>query len=159
MVQGFPYQTIQVVSFKLDGVDYGIDLFKVKEIVDMQQVNSIPRSPDFIEGVINLRGDVFPLIDLRKRLGVTAGDYSNCKIIIMILGKKKKGVGFIVDSISSVVRLDSDHISKVPPVKLENINQEFMLGVAEVSEGEMLVLVDLEHVFTAKESVFLSGVK
>jgi len=138
----------QVVVFKLGNEFYGIDIFKVKEIIRYTEITSVPSVPDFVEGIINLRGKVIPVLDLRKTFQL---DYSrttqDSRIIIVELSGHV--VGLIVDEVEEVIRLNSD-IIEMPP-SLTNVMAKYVKGVGKLEE-RLLILLELDEL-VAKDKV------
>jgi purine-binding chemotaxis protein CheW len=137
-------ELLQLVSFKIGDEEYGVDILNVREINKMVQITRIPNSPDFVEGVINLRGRVIPIVDLRIRLGFVKKEYTkNTRIIVVELNNKT--VGFIVDEVSEVLRIPVT-ITEVPPELVTGINSEFIKSVGKL-EDRLLILIDLNKIF------------
>ena len=133
---------MQIVSFRLGDEEFGIDILRVQEIIRLQDLTHVPNSPDFVEGVINLRGSVIPIIALRKRFGLPeeAHDRQTRIIVIEIEGMV---LGFIVDSVSEVLRIPVSTV--VPPPRLERIEREFVSGVCKLDD-RLLILLDVDQV-------------
>lgn len=148
-------ELIQLVSFNLDAEEYGIDVLKVREIIRMPNVTRVPNTPCYVEGVINLRGKVIPVMSLRKRfnLGETENDKQTR---IMVMEVEGELMGFIVDSVSEVIRISESEIQPPPPVVKSGIDQECMSGVINQPE-RLLVLLDLEKVSSQDERRMLSS--
>jgi purine-binding chemotaxis protein CheW len=141
-------EIIQMVSFKLGEEDFGIDIFKVREINKMMEITKVPNAPSYVEGVVNLRGKVTPIIDLRKRLGLPEReDQSESNIVEVDI--EDKAVGLIVDSVEEVLRIPSN-ITEEPPELATGINSEFITSVAKL-EDRLLILLDLERLLSDKE--------
>ncbi len=145
-------ELLQLVSFNIDNEEYGIDILKVEEIIRVILITKIPNTPDFIEGVINLRGKVIPIIDLRSRLNKIKKVYDNNTRVIVV---EVSGitVGIIVDSVSEVLRIPKS-ITEPPPSIVAGKNSEYISGIGKL-EGRLLILLDLEKVldFRAKEEL------
>ncbi|MDK2798820.1 MAG: purine-binding chemotaxis protein CheW [Clostridiales bacterium] len=140
--------TTQLVIFKLENEEFGVDIMQVKEIIKPLQIVKVPNTPDFIEGIINLRGKVHPIISLRKRfkLAVTAFD-DNTKIIIVNVNDTD--VGFIVDEVNEIVRIDNQEIEQVPEL-VTGINRKYINGVGKIND-RMIILLDLDQVLSLSE--------
>ncbi len=142
----------QLVSFRLGNELYGINIMDVKEIVKTQEVRSIPNAPFYIEGIINLRGEIIPIINLHKRFQIQKVEASADEvdeggfIIIQLAGKK---VGIIIDHIVRVVTVEKADV-KEPPQMLSGIGTEYIQGVYR-TEQEYLVILDTNKLFDAKE--------
>ncbi len=140
---------IQLVVFQLGNEEYGVDVSQVKEIIRMQKITKVPRSPEFVEGVINLRGQLITVIDLRKRFNITARDISdNTRIVVAEV--KNNPVGMIVDSVSAVLRIPEKDIDPTPSAIATEIDADFLKGVGKVGE-RLIILLDLARVLTEGE--------
>lgn len=139
---------IQLVVFQLAGETYGVDINNVQEIIRMQNITGIPRTLSFIEGVINLRGRVIPVIDLHKRFGLPRIDTTqNTRIMVVELGHTT--VGMIVDSVSEVLRLPVDKIEPPPPM-ISGIDVAYLKGVGKWND-RLIILLDLNRVLKENE--------
>jgi len=138
----------QLVTFKIENDEFGVDILKVQEINRMMNITRIPNAPDFVEGVINLRGKIIPIVDLRKKLGFPAKEYDKSTRIIVV---ELEGIvlGFIVDSVSEVLRIPNSTIEP-PPSIIKGIESEFIEGVGKL-EDRLLILLELKKVFTISE--------
>ena len=130
---------LQMVTFILDREEYGVDVMSVREIINMMEVTKMANSPPHVEGIINLRGEIVPIISLRKRLGLPAMDdgYFNC-IAVMDFGADLSG--FIIDEVSDVIRVNRSDI--LPP--LDVAGQPWVEGLLSMEE-RLVVVVNLEH--------------
>ena len=137
-----------LVTFRLGSGEYAIDIMQAKEIIKMEKITLIPNAPDFVEGVINLRGNIIPIIDLKKRFNLeeTEGDKNTGIIIVKI---EDVDMGIIIDSISKVVSISNSDIQPPPPM-LSGIGQKYIKGVGKL-EDKLLVVLDLEKLFTTEE--------
>mgnify|MGYP000047007468 CR=1 FL=1 len=133
----------QVVLFTLNGVLYGADVHQVREVREVQDITPVPYAPMYVEGVTNLRGEVIPVINLRKRFGIGGeeGKGKN-KIMIVVQGKDKRVVGVIVDSVMEVTSISQENIEQTPEI-ISTTESECVLGVAKRGEN-LVVLLDLE---------------
>ncbi|WP_258360083.1 chemotaxis protein CheW [Moorella sulfitireducens] len=139
---------IQLVVFQLGDETYGVDIYHVQEIIRMQSITQIPRTPAFIEGVINLRGRIIPVIDLHKRFGLPRVEHTNnTRIMVVELGKVT--VGMIVDSVSEVLRLPASSIEPPPPM-ISGIDVAYLKGVGKWND-QLIILLDLERVLRESE--------
>lgn len=152
-------EEIQVVTFKIEHEEYGILIEKVQEINRFTNVTSIPKTPKFVEGIINLRGEVIPLVDLRKRFELSDKERDEfTRVIIVNLSKMK--LGFIVDSVDEVLRVSESSIDQVPPMLSGNIESEFINGVINVGKNNrMILLLNIDELFSKKEINSLEGIK
>jgi len=138
----------QVVSFHLGEEEYGVDIMKVQEIILMGQITRLPGVPEFIRGLINLRGHVIPVVDLRWRLGLGATESTEDTRIIVV-SMAGKTVGLIVDSVSEVLRIDDEQVEPAPK-SVAGIGQEYLLGLAKLDE-RIVILLDIEKVLSDED--------
>jgi purine-binding chemotaxis protein CheW len=142
-------ELIQLVSFNLAQEEYGVDVLKVREIIRMPTITRVPNTPQYVEGVINLRGKVIPIINMRKRFSLADAEYDKqTRIMVMDVGGEL--MGFIVDAVSEVIRISSSEIQPSPAVVSSGIDQECIAGVINQTE-RLLVLLELEKMFTQDE--------
>lgn len=138
----------QIVAFTLGAEIYGVDIASVREIIPIQKIVNVPRAPDFVEGIINLRGRVIPVLDLRKHFGFERkkGD-PNQRIVLVEAGSDS--IGVIVDSVSSVLRIADDSVE--PPASvIVGAEIEYIYGIAKV-DGDLIVLLDLTRIISDAE--------
>jgi purine-binding chemotaxis protein CheW len=141
-------ETLQVVSFKLGAEEYGVDIDQVQEINRMVSVTHVPRAPQFMEGVINLRGQLIPIIDLRTRFGMPRAEHTkNTRIVVTEIAGKR--VGMVVDSVSEVLRVPTGQIEDAPEM-LSGVDTEYIRGVGKV-EDRLIILLDLARVISVAE--------
>jgi purine-binding chemotaxis protein CheW len=146
-------EELKVIVFTLAHEQYGVEVDKVRTIERMLPLTRVPKTPPFVKGVINLRGVVVPVIDLRGRFGLPETDYTdNTRIIIVAV--KEMEVGLIVDSANDVLDVDSDHIED-PPEVVGGIKAKYLRGVAKLNDDRLLVLLNLEEVLNKSEIVQL----
>ncbi|MEF3304837.1 chemotaxis protein CheW [Paenibacillus sp. GYB003] len=146
-------EELKVIVFSLAHEQYGVEVDKVRTIERMQPLTRVPKTPAFVKGVINLRGVVVPVIDLRGRFGLPEADYTdNSRIIIVGVGDLE--VGMIVDTANDVVDVDGDAIEQ-PPEIVGGIRAKYLRGLAKLGEGKLLVLLNLEEVLNKSEIVQL----
>ena len=150
-------QEVQAVGFYLGEDEYAIYINKVREIVPMTDIRKIPKSPQFVEGVINIRGKIIPVLDLRKRFDLSINDTNrqSCKILIVELEKNQ--VGLIVDNVSEVMKFYSDDIEKAPPMFSANISSQYIQGVAKI-ENKLIILLDIERLLSFEEKSVLERI-
>ncbi len=142
-------ERIQLVTFNLGNEEHGIDVLKVREIIRMSNITRVPNTPSYVEGVINLRGKVIPIISLRNKFNLSdAENDSHTRIIVMDMANEL--MGFIVDSVAEVVRIALSEIQPPPPIVTGGIDQECISGVIDHGE-RLLVLLDLEKMFSPEE--------
>ncbi len=148
-------ELFQLVTFSLGPEEFGVDILDVKEIIRMMDTAKIPRSPDFVEGVINLRNVVIPIIDLRKRFGLVEPTLtSHTRIIVIEI--KELLVGFIVDSVSEVLRIPANMVEDAPAV-VTGVDSDYVRGVGKLND-KLLILLDLESLLSSGEIEYLSQV-
>lgn len=146
-------ELLQLVSFKIGSEEFGIEILKVQEINRMHEITQIPNSPDYVVGVINLRGRIIPVVDLRVRLNLVAIEQDkNTRIIVVDL--EGKTIGFIVDEVSEVLRIPSN-IIEPPPAMIAGINSEYITAVGKL-EDRLLILLDLDKIFSFEEKEALA---
>lgn len=137
--------SVQLVTFRLGKAEYGIDIMQAKEIIKMEKITLVPNAPDFIEGVINLRGNVVPIIDLKRRFRLVEGEGErNTGIIIIRIDDIEMGI--IIDAISKVLSIPEEDVQPPPPV-FAGIGQRYIKGVAKIDEM-LLIILDLEKLLT-----------
>jgi purine-binding chemotaxis protein CheW len=141
-------EILQLVSFKIGNEEFGVNILKVQEIIRMIEITQMPNSPEFVDGVINLRGRVIPVISLRKKLGLQRieHDRNSRTIVVEICGRT---VGFIVDSVSEVLRIPVN-ITEAPPAIAAGINSDYITSIARL-EDRLLILLDLEKALLGEE--------
>jgi purine-binding chemotaxis protein CheW len=145
----------QLVTFNLDNEEYGVAVLRVREIIRMPTITRVPNTPTYVEGVINLRGKVIPIVSLRNRFSLMDAEYSN-RTRIMVMDVEGELMGFVVDAVSEVIRISASEIQPSPPVVSGNIEQECIAGV--INHGErLLVVLELERMFSHEEKQLLGG--
>ena len=141
-------QAEEYLTFTLGREEYAIDILRVQEIRGYDQVTAIANSPAFIKGVINLRGAIVPIVDLRIKFNLASVTYDEFTVVI-ILNIGRRIVGAVVDSVSDVMALAAEDI-KPPPEFGSTFDTEYLLGLASAGEN-MLILVDIERLMTSQE--------
>jgi purine-binding chemotaxis protein CheW len=144
---GVSANSLLIVSFLLDGEKFGVDAKRVREIIKMKKITPIPQVKEYIEGIINLRGNVLPVINMRKFFQLLPFDSSEKRILFIESGGKVTGV--IVDAVSEVIRLSTDNIQPPPPA-INKINSEFISGVGNLSNG-IVILLDIDKVVRVRQ--------
>ena len=134
-------ELLQLVTFKLDVEEFGIDILRVQEIIRIMSITKVPNSPEFVEGVINLRGRVIPVINLRKRLMLPTIEKDN-KTRVIVVELSDKTVGFIVDEVNEVLRIPKS-ITEPPPEMTAGIDSDYITSVGKL-EDRLLILLDIE---------------
>lgn len=143
----------QFVGLRLGKEKYGINIMDVEEIIRIIDITVVPKAPSFVEGIINLRGKVIPIVDLRKKLNIyAAGGSKDTRIIVTNM--KEKRIGFIVDSVEEVLRLDDKCIDNAPGMNA-GADRKYIEGVAKTKNG-MVIILDAKKIFSSGESSALS---
>jgi purine-binding chemotaxis protein CheW len=136
-------ELLQLVSFKIKDEEYGVDILKVQEINRMLDVTRIPNAPSYVDGVINLRGKVIPVVDLRSRLGIERKvPDRNTRIVVVELNGKI--VGFVVDAVNEVLRIHKS-VTEPPPQMTSGIDADYITAIGKLND-RLLTLIDLEKV-------------
>lgn len=141
-------EILQLVSFNIGEEEFGVDILKVKEINRMSQITKVPNAPIFVEGIINLRGKVIPIIDLRKKLGLAKKD-SDMHTRIMIIELDNQTIGFIVDSVNEVLRINKA-VTEEPPRMVSGIDSQYITSIGKLDD-RMLILLDLGKILVEDE--------
>jgi purine-binding chemotaxis protein CheW len=145
------------LTFTLAGEEYGIGILKVKEIIGMMPVTMVPQTPPFVKGVVNLRGKVIPVMDLRLKFGMTAIDYTErtCIIVVEIQrGDAKVMTGIVVDSVSEVLNIKAAEIEETPNFGGQ-VSIDYILGMAKMGSG-IKILLDINRVLSSDEISLLA---
>ncbi len=149
----------EFLTFRLGAEEYGIDLLKVQEIRSYEQPTGIANAPGFIKGVVNLRGVIVPIIDLRLKLACESAEYNDFTVVI-VLNVNGRVLGAVVDSVSDVVALANDTIKPVPQMS-SAVDTSFITGIACVKNGNaqrMLILMDIERLMASHEVGLIDSV-
>lgn len=149
-------ELIQLVSFKLEQEEYGVNVLKVREIIRMPSITRVPNTPHYIEGVINLRGKVIPIISMRKRFNLPEGETSN-QTRIMVIDMDGELMGFVVDAVSEVIRISESEIQPPPAVVNSAVEQECLAGVINQTD-RLLFFLNLEKLVSHEERQLFSGI-
>ena len=145
---------MQFVIFNISNEEFAIDIKKVKEIIRVKKSTRIPQAPSFIQGVINLRGDVIPVVDLRKRFGLDATEITN-ETRTVIVEIRDDLLGLIVDAVTEVLRIDEEEIEP-PPNNIAGLKAEYISGVGKVDE-RLLIILNIEKLLTSEERLKLES--
>jgi len=140
-------EQLQLVTFEVAGEEFAVDILRVQEINRMMSLTRVPQSPPEVEGVINLRGRIIPVLDLRKRFGMSAGERNESNRIVVV-DVHDRTLGFIVDRVHEVLRI-SGSIVEPAPAMVCSIDSEFIAGVGKLDD-RLLILLDLEKLFGAE---------
>ena len=144
----------EFLTFRLGGEEYGIDILRVQEIRSYEQPTRIANTPEFLRGVVNLRGVIVPIVDLRLKLGCAAE--FNAFTVVIVLNVKGRVIGAVVDSVSDVCELGGDMI-KPAPLMNSGVDMSFITGIANVGE-RMLILMDIEALMSASDMGLIESV-
>ncbi|BCB95354.1 chemotaxis protein CheW [Dissulfurispira thermophila] len=148
---------LQLVTFTLGNEEYAVDILKVQEINRMKEITRVPNSPPYVEGVINLRGKVIPVVNLRKKFGLAEKENDE-QSRIMIMDIQGITMGLVVDSVSEVLRVPSNIVEPTPPMA-SDISTEFIKGIAKL-EDRLIILLDMDRLLgKAEETMMLEAVK
>jgi purine-binding chemotaxis protein CheW len=150
-------KTGKYLTFTLDEEEYGIGILKVKEIIGMMPITSVPRTPAFVKGVINLRGKVIPVMDLRVKFDMGAIPYTDRTCIIVVEIDSEEGtvlIGIVVDAVSEVLNIQEEEIEETPAFGTK-LNTDYILGMAK-TEGRVKILLNIDKVLSTEE---LSGLE
>jgi len=141
-------EELQLVIFKLDQEEYGVEITQVQEIIRMMETTRVPKAPSYIKGVINLRGKVIPVIDLKKRFGLCdcALDEQSRIIVVEV---DDFTVGIVVDCVAEVLRIGTNSIEPTPPV-FSDLSEEYIKGVGKL-ENRLLILLDINKILDIEE--------
>lgn len=139
----------QYIAFNLNQVEFGIDIMDVREILPYEESIVIPNTPDFIEGIINNRGNIIPIVNLKKRLSIGELEITkDSRIIVITLDDMD--IGFIVDEVSQTIMLDSSEI-EAPPSIIGGVEKKYLTGIGKLEDGRLLILVDLIKILSQNE--------
>lgn len=151
-IKAITIKTGKYLTFILAKEEYGIGILKVKEIIGMMPITTIPRTPKFVKGVINLRGKVIPIIDLRLKFAMEAIPYSDRTCIIVVEVDSDETtvlIGIVVDAVSEVLNIKEDEIEDTPKFGTK-LNTEYILGMAKIQKG-VKILLNIDQVLSAEE--------
>ncbi len=145
---------IKLACFSLAGQNYAIDIMRIHQIIRPTKIRPLPRAPEFVEGVINLRGAVIPIIDLRKRFGVEPDPEKEPRVIIVSVDKQV--VGIVVDDVSEVISISREQVQ--PPPRLSGIPAKFLAGACQWKD-DILLILNLDQILTSEEKISLKEIK
>ena len=144
---------VQLVTFRVGGEEFGLDVFSVHEILSYQQPTAMPRAPEFVEGVLDVRGTLVPIVDLRRRFETPRVVYDqDTRIVLVDFGGER--LGLVVDSVTEVLRAPETAVSP-PPAYIRGLAAEFVRGIVRVGE-RLVVLVDLDRILSSEERIALA---
>jgi len=141
-------ELFQLVSFKLGSEEFGVDILDVQEINRMNEITKVPQAPEYVEGVINLRGKVIPIVDLRRRVDMDIKEHDKDTRIVVV-NIEKNTIGMIVDSVSEVLRIPKSSVEP-PPSMISGFDTDYIKGVAKL-EDRLLLFLDLNKIMTVNE--------
>ncbi len=140
----------QYLTFMLAGEEYGVDILRVQEIKGWNKATVIPNTPEYIKGVINLRGTIVPIVDLRSRFGLENAEYGPTTVVIVLKvvgGDGNRTVGIVVDAVSDVYNVSADEIKQSPDFG-RAVSVDFIKGLAAVSD-KMVIILDIDHLLNS----------
>ena len=141
-------ELLQLVTFSIGEEEFGVNILKVQEIIRTMEITKVPRSPDFVEGVINLRGKVIPIIDLRRRFGLAPRpEDKDTRIIVIEINSII--VGFVVDAVSEVLRIPASTVGPPPPV-VAGVESDYISGVGQLAD-RLLIMLDLDRLLSSED--------
>ena len=158
-IQATTFKTAKYLTFTLEDEEYGIGILKVKEIIGMMPVTSVPRTPDFVKGIINLRGKVIPVIDLRLKFNMEEIPYTDRTCIIVVEIESDVStvlIGIVVDAVSEVLNVKGEDIEETPTFGTK-LDTDYILGMAKM-EGGVKILLDIDKVLSQEEVIQLEKV-
>ncbi len=148
-------ELLQLVTFSIGEEEFGVDILKVQEIIRTMEITKVPRAPQFVEGVINLRGKVIPIIDLRRRFSLNHKAHdSHTRIIVIEINNMI--VGFVVDSVSEVLRIPISTVEPPPPV-VAGLESDYISGVGKLHD-RLLILLDLDKLLSSDDLEMLTKI-
>ena len=154
-VEGKKVEGGKFLTFQLQNEEYGLEILKVREIMGLMNITPVPQTPDYVKGVINLRGQVIPVIDLRAKFSMPEGSYDErtCIIVVDVNGLL---MGIVVDTVSEVLDIKTDCIELSPSFGTK-LNTDYIMGMGKI-EGAVKILLEIDKVLTSDELVALEGV-
>ncbi|OQY57834.1 MAG: hypothetical protein B6245_15020 [Desulfobacteraceae bacterium 4572_88] len=141
---------MQLVGFVIGKEQFGVDILSVQEIIRSAPITAVPNSPEFIEGVINLRGSIIPVIDLRKRLNLHKSKEAEPVTWILIINVDERVTGFIVDAVTEVLKIQKKTIESPPDIVMAGLKSQYIHGVCEIDTG-LLILLDFSRILQIGE--------
>ncbi|MCP5062104.1 MAG: chemotaxis protein CheW [Ignavibacteriae bacterium] len=141
-------ELLQLVSFKVGEAEFGVDILRVQEINKMMELTIVPNTPDFVVGVVNLRGRIIPILNLRTRLGLPVKEY-DLETRIIVVEMEDRTIGFIVDEVKEVLRIPKN-ITEPPPDIVSGIDSDYITAIGKM-EDRLLILLDLTKILSSEE--------
>jgi purine-binding chemotaxis protein CheW len=157
MDKGAPLLAVEggkFLTFMLHCEEYGLEIIKVREIIGLMDITSVPQTPDYVRGVINLRGKVIPVIDLRLKFGLSEGDYDK-RTCIIVVDVKGLLMGIVVDTVSEVMDIDKESIEETPSFGTR-LDTDYILGMGKVG-AKVKILLEIDKVLTSEELVVMEN--
>jgi purine-binding chemotaxis protein CheW len=148
-------EMIQLVTFMLGDEEYGVDVLKVREIIRVPGITRVPNTPHYVEGVINLRGKVIPVMSMRRRFGLGLQDFDN-RTRVIVMEFTDELMGFLVDAVSEVIRISPNEIQPPPAAVSSGVDQECMAGVINQSD-RLIILLELEKIAVRDEHMLIGN--
>ncbi len=142
----------KIVSFMLGSEEFGVDIMKIDSIVEFGKVTKIPESADYVEGIMNIRGSVVPIINLRKKFlmpDLEEEKKKKAKVVVINIGDKQ--VGLLVDDVKEVLTISDEQLEE-PPAEVGGVGKRYILGIAKIGEA-MMIILDIDKILTAEEKV------
>ncbi len=151
-VRQAPVPQVQLVTFRVGGEEFGLDVFSVHEIIRYGGVTPVPRAPEFVEGILDVRGAVVPVVDLRRRFEAAGRAYDDdTRIVLVEYGGER--LGLVVDSVREVLRAPETAIS-APPAYIRGLAAEFVRGIVRLPD-RLVILLDLDRILSSQERIAL----
>lgn len=148
---------IQLICFYIGDIEFGVNIFDIEEIIQISEITPIPRASYFIEGVISLREEIIPVVDLRKKLATTISNYNidvvQDRLIIAMIENKK--TAFIVNQVSKIIKVEKKSIFSKPPITMQGIDENSIEKVVQV-EDKFIILLEISKLFTDQEKQSLN---
>lgn len=139
---------LQLVVFKLEQEEYGVDIMQVQEISPYQQLTKVPNSPSFVDGIVNLRGDVIPVVSLKRKFNIAESEVTELTRLIVINSGSRR-TGFVVDDASEVITISDNDVEEAPPMIVGN-DRKYIQGVGKLG-NRILIILDLHKLLTEEE--------
>lgn len=143
-------QVNQFVSFVLNGEEYGVPILCVQEIIRYETLTRVPQSPEYVDGVLNLRGQVIPVINLRRKFGLPEAEVDKATRIIVV-EVRERVMGIVVDEVSEVLQVNPEDVSAAPPMGA-SVRQEFISGMAKINDT-LVILLEIDKILTTEEAI------
>lgn len=149
---------VQLVGFNIADEKFGVDILMVQEIIRAAEITAVPNSPEFVEGVINLRGNIIPVVDLRKRLHLFREAETQTKSWVLILSIGDRVVGFVVDRVTEVIKIPEESIEPAPDIVVTGLESQYIQGVCDIDK-QLLVILDFDLVLYNEEQQLLQDIE